>query len=85
MNVCDQHDRAGKPWRARVSAVALAALLLPVPTFPQSPEPLEFVQAIPLPDVRGRIDHVDIDLDGARLFVAALGGALKIDGCIRRG
>jgi DNA-binding beta-propeller fold protein YncE len=35
--------------------------------------PLELVQTIPLPDVRGRIDHLDIDLDGERLFVAALG------------
>jgi YVTN family beta-propeller protein len=26
-----------------------------------------------LPGVRGRIDHLDIDLDGGRLFVAALG------------
>lgn len=39
----------------------------------QAREPLEFVQAIALPDVRGRIDHLDIDVDGARLFVAALG------------
>ncbi len=31
------------------------------------------MQTIALPDVRGRIDHLDIDLDGGRLFVAALG------------
>jgi hypothetical protein len=34
---------------------------------------LQLVQTIALPDVRGRIDHLDIDLDGGRLFVAALG------------
>src|SRR5437867_8522818 len=39
----------------------------------QAREPLELVQTIALPDVRGRIDHLDIDLDGERLFVAALG------------
>lgn len=40
---------------------------------PQPVQPLELVTAIRLPDVRGRIDHMDIDLDGGRLFVAALG------------
>ena len=39
----------------------------------QAREPLELVQTIALPDVRGRIDHLDIDLDGERLFVAAWG------------
>jgi len=39
----------------------------------RAPAPLELVQTIPLADVRGRIDHLAIDADGARLFVAALG------------
>ncbi len=34
--------------------------------------PLRVVRTIPLPDVAGRIDHMDIDREG-RLFVAALG------------
>ena len=34
--------------------------------------PLALVQSIPLADVRGRIDHLAIDTDGERLFVAAL-------------
>ena len=34
--------------------------------------PLALVQSIPLADVRGRIDHLAIDFDGERLFVAAL-------------
>ncbi|HET9748262.1 MAG TPA: hypothetical protein VFS06_03070 [Casimicrobiaceae bacterium] len=38
-----------------------------------APAPLELVQTIALADVRGRIDHLAIDADGARLFVAALG------------
>ncbi len=36
-------------------------------------EPLEFAKIIAMPGVRGRIDHLDIDLIGNRLFVAALG------------
>jgi YVTN family beta-propeller protein len=36
-------------------------------------EPLRFVEAIPLPGVEGRIDHMAIDDDGERLFVTALG------------
>ncbi|MDE1763843.1 MAG: YncE family protein [Thaumarchaeota archaeon] len=33
---------------------------------------LRLVQTIPLPNVSGRIDHMDIDLNGQRLFVAEL-------------
>jgi hypothetical protein len=39
----------------------------------QPGEALTFAQTIPLPDVRGRSDHLAIDIDGGRLFVAALG------------
>ena len=34
---------------------------------------LTLVQKIPLLNVKGRIDHMAIDLQGRRLFVAALG------------
>src|SRR5215510_5353053 len=34
---------------------------------------LRLVQTIPLAHVEGRIDHMAVDLDGQRLFVAALG------------
>jgi len=34
---------------------------------------LQPVQTIPLPDVEGRMDHLAVDLQGHRLFVAALG------------
>ena len=33
---------------------------------------LRLVQTIPLPNVSGRIDHMDIDINGQRLFVAEL-------------
>jgi hypothetical protein len=35
--------------------------------------PLELKQTIPLPGVEGRIDHLDLDAAGERLFVCALG------------
>lgn len=36
-------------------------------------QPLVFERAIALPGVTGRIDHMDLDVQGARLFIAALG------------
>ncbi len=36
-------------------------------------EPLALTKTIALPDVRGRIDHMAVDVSGKRLFVAALG------------
>ena len=35
--------------------------------------PLGLVATIPMPDVKGRIDHLSVDVKGHRLFVAALG------------
>lgn len=40
--------------------------------FAQGP-PLKLVETIPLLGVRGRIDHLSIDVKGRRLFVSALG------------
>src|SRR5262245_23753556 len=39
----------------------------------QESPPLRPVQTIALPDVTGRIDHLAVDLNSQRLFVAALG------------
>jgi DNA-binding beta-propeller fold protein YncE len=50
------------------------AVLLVLATHDRSSqEPLAFVQAIELPRVEGRIDHLALDSMGQRLFVAALG------------
>ena len=38
----------------------------------QSTAPLRLVQSIPLSNVKGRIDHMDVDVKGMRLFVAGL-------------
>src|SRR3984893_12100288 len=33
---------------------------------------LRLIQTIPMPNVKGRIDHMDVDVKGKRLFVAGL-------------
>lgn len=38
----------------------------------QEKQPLRLVQTIPMRNVRGRIDHMDVDAKGKRLFVAGL-------------
>jgi len=38
----------------------------------QDKSPLKMIQKIPLPKVKGRIDHLDADVRGKRLFVAGL-------------
>lgn len=70
-----ENDWAFPRWRAGVYCVAMALtpLVHAGAALSQTREPPELVQTIALPDVRGRIDHLDIDLDGERLFVAALG------------
>jgi DNA-binding beta-propeller fold protein YncE len=39
----------------------------------QEKQPLQRVQTIPMPGVLGRMDHLGIDIEGKRLFAAALG------------
>ncbi|MER9220852.1 hypothetical protein NKI48_18270, partial [Mesorhizobium sp. M0644] len=63
---------------SRIVATALmAAANLPVATFDAAGQgtepPLRLEARIPLGDVRGRIDHMAIDLKRRRLFVAELG------------
>src|SRR5574337_2009018 len=36
-------------------------------------QPLKLAGNIPMPGVRGRIDHLSVDVKGRRLFVSALG------------
>jgi DNA-binding beta-propeller fold protein YncE len=42
------------------------------PTPAQDKATLRLVQTIPMPNVKGRIDHMDVDVTGKRLFVAGL-------------
>ena len=66
--------RATEPLLIAVAAVVGLALFPATRAFGAAEEPMpQLVRTIPLPDVRGRIDHLDIDREGRRLFVAALG------------
>lgn len=56
---------------ARLAALIILAALSSLKALPNPP--LRFETSIALPDVRGRIDHLSIDTQGGRLFVAALG------------
>jgi DNA-binding beta-propeller fold protein YncE len=45
----------------------------------QEKQPLRLVQTISIPDIQGRIDHMDADVEGQRLFVAGLeNGSLEV-------
>src|SRR5213593_4211954 len=39
----------------------------------QDKSSLKLIQKVPMPNVKGRLDHFGVDLEGRRLFVAALG------------
>jgi DNA-binding beta-propeller fold protein YncE len=42
-------------------------------------QPLHLVQTIPLPNVKGRIDHMEVDVKGMRLFIPGLeNGTLEV-------
>jgi DNA-binding beta-propeller fold protein YncE len=51
--------------------LAAACFVLPIKAV--KAQSLALDQRIELPSVRGRIDHMDVDVEGGRLFVAALG------------
>ena len=51
----------------------------PASALAQGAQPLKLVQTIPMPNVKGRIDHMDVDVKGKRLFVAGLeNGSLEV-------
>jgi len=52
--------------------IAIALLIAPM-TVAAQPAPLSFIGTIALPGVEGRIDHLAVDQQSQRLFVAALG------------
>src|SRR5262249_2945797 len=62
-------------YSCMVCLVAIATALAPDRAFSQTPGPssLQLETKIPLGDVKGRIDHMAIDLPRRRLFVAELG------------
>ena len=64
-------ESAGVSLTGRLALAALLAFALPA--IPAETPLLELVATIPMPDVKGRIDHFAADPKGHRLFVAALG------------
>jgi DNA-binding beta-propeller fold protein YncE len=53
--------------------------VLAAPARSQEKAPLRLVATIPMPNVKGRIDHMDADVKGKRLFVAGLeNGSLEV-------
>ncbi len=45
----------------------------------QEKQALRLLQTIPMPNVKGRIDHMDVDVEGKRLFVAAVeNGSMEV-------
>jgi hypothetical protein len=61
------------PMRPCATIVLLALIILTSRAYAQEGTTLRLVQTIPLSHVEGRIDHMAVDLQGQRLFVAALG------------
>jgi WD40 repeat protein len=58
-------------------ALLFGAIIVGLPVrgvFAQPAAPLVLVQRIPMPNVKGRMDHLGVDLEGKRIFAAALGG-----------
>src|SRR5215470_2287135 len=43
--------------------------------YAQDKLPLQRIQTIPMPNVFGRLDHLGVDVEGGRLFAAALGAS----------
>lgn len=64
--------RPALPWLLAASSALLCPACSAAPTIKASDprSPLLLRQAIPLPDTKGRIDHLAADIEGRRLFVA---------------
>jgi DNA-binding beta-propeller fold protein YncE len=56
----------------QVAALVAFFVCATTTAFAQDAQPLKLVQTIPMPNVKGRIDHMDVDAKGKRLFVAGL-------------
>jgi DNA-binding beta-propeller fold protein YncE len=66
----DSSRALNRPVVARAAPIAVPSVIAATPSIARS---LSLTRRIELPSVQGRIDPMDIDSDGKRLFVAALG------------
>jgi DNA-binding beta-propeller fold protein YncE len=62
-----------KLMRASIALSILATMVLLHPAHAAPDEPFDLIGRVPLQGVKGRIDHLEVDLKNERLFVAALG------------
>ena len=53
-------------------AVILLACAAPASAQSDAKQPLKLVQTISVPNVKGRLDHMEVDVKGKRLFLAGL-------------
>ena len=68
-----KHEMLRRHGPASLAIVCLFLVLLaPNVASAQSSEVLSLDAHIPLPDVKGRIDHFSVDISGSRIFVAAV-------------
>jgi DNA-binding beta-propeller fold protein YncE len=55
-----------------IVTVAFVQICLNAAAYGQQKELLHLVQTIPMPNVKGRLDHMDVDVDGKRAFIAGV-------------
>ena len=55
-----------------IVTVAFVQICVSVAAYAQQKELLHLVQTIPMPNVKGRFDHMDVDVDGKRAFIAGV-------------
>lgn len=67
-----------RPYVSSLVAI-LFLTIFPTAATCQTGKPFRLVQTISMPNVKGRLDHMDVDLKGKRLFVAGLeNGTLEV-------
>lgn len=66
-------------FRWLVSILVLLSVLRTANSQDTDKQPFRLVQTISMPNVKGRLDHMDVDVKGRRLFVAGLeNGTLEV-------
>src|SRR6266487_1887479 len=69
-------NRPSHIWLAAIVLIEYTAI---APSQEGGKQPFRLVQTISLPNVKGRLDHMDVDVKGKRLFVAGLeNGTLEV-------
>src|SRR5881396_464731 len=69
-------NRPSHIWLAAIVLIGYTAI---APSQEGGKQPFRLVQTISLPNVKGRLDHMDVDVKRKRLFVAGLeNGTLEV-------